>query len=103
MQWDAMVTTGSVRSALSKIAEAVCGTTPALIRVVIPSSREPGTYVVALPFGYTAEVYHYLAEQLGVAIPPGGDPLVLTADEASSLVSLACRLPSLGAAVEAAR
>jgi hypothetical protein len=43
--------------------------------------------------------FNHTTPQIGRPIPLGSDPLVLTADEAASLVSLACQLPSLGSAV----
>jgi hypothetical protein len=39
----------------------------------------------------------YLCEELGVTIPSGTDPLVLTADEAAGLVRLARELAPLDA------
>src|SRR5262245_52225223 len=97
-----MVTTTSIRSALSKIVRAQCGTPAGLVRVVVPSSQEPSVYVVALPSEYAPEVYQYLSEELGITIPLGADPLVLTAREAASLVSLARELPALRGANETA-
>jgi len=84
-----MVTIGSIRTALHRIAQRVCHTPAGLVRVVVPSSQEPRVYIVALAPETASEVYKYLFEELGVKIPVGTDPLVLTADEAAALVGLA--------------
>ena len=92
-----MVTIGSIRSALHRIAHALCGTHGGLVRVVIPSSQEPRVYIVALPSEFAGRICMYLCEELGVTIPSGTDPLVLTADEAAGLVRLARELAPLDA------
>jgi hypothetical protein len=93
-----MITTVTIRSALGKIAEAACGMTPALIRVVVPSSQEPRVFIAAVPFEFCGPVYQYLAEHLSVRIPLEGDPLVLTVDEALQILNLANNLPLVSAA-----
>ena len=100
-RYHAMVTIGSIRSALHRIAQVLCGTHGGLVRVVVPSSQEPRVYIVALPSEIAGEIYTYLCEELGVTIPSGTDPLVLTADGAAGVVRLARELAPLEA--EAAR
>ena len=95
-----MVTIASIRSGLRRIAQAVGRTPAGLFRVVIPSSQEPRVYIVALASETASEVYKYLAKELGVTVPVGTDPLILTADEAAALVSLAREFPLEGAASE---
>jgi hypothetical protein len=93
-----MITTVTIRLALGRIAEATCGRTPALIRVVMPSSQEPRVYIAAVPFEFSAPVYQYLADHLSVRMPLEGDPLVLTADEAFQVLNLASNLPPISRA-----
>lgn len=93
-----MVSTGSIRLALKRIAEAVCGAVPRDISVLIPSAARPRVYIASVPAQYRAAVYQYLAERVGLSAPQGGDPLVLTADVAEKLLKLAAGLKRVEAA-----
>ena len=93
-----MVSTGSIRLALKRIAEAVCGVVPRDISVLIPSAAQPRVYIASVPAQYRAAVYQYLAERVGLLAPQGGDPLVLTADVAEKLLKLADSLKRIEAA-----
>jgi len=84
-----VVSTGLIRLALKRIAETLCGASPGNICVLVPSATAPRVYVASVPVGYRPVLYRYLAEQIGLSIPHGNDPLVLTAVEATVAIELA--------------
>jgi hypothetical protein len=87
-----VVTTQAVRVALETIASAVCGTSPALIRVAMPKTYEPQICLVALPPACREEVYRYLLAKLDLAPQNWDDPIVMTADQVTLVLQLATDL-----------
>lgn len=87
-----MVTTQTVRAALERIAGAVCGASPMLIRVAMPKTYEPQICVVALPVDCREQVYRYLLDKLNLAPQSWDDPIVMTADQAGQVLRLAADL-----------
>lgn len=81
------VTTVSIRLALKTIAELVCGTSPRVIPITALGDPMHRVFAVSIPFEYKAEVCKYLNEQLG--LPIDGAPLLLTAEQASTVIELA--------------
>ena len=93
-----MVTTQAVRVALERIAGAVCGASPLLIRVAMPKTYEPQICVIALPVACREEVYHYLVDKLGLPPQCWNDPIVMTADQAAQVLQLATELSPIDSA-----
>ena len=94
-----MVSIATLREAFEIISAAACGATPALIRVVVPTTQEPRTFIVALPSECRASVYAYLADRIDLAIPVAGEPLILTAVEAAAVLRLAIEVTAVKDAV----
>jgi hypothetical protein len=84
-----MVTTVSIRLALRKLAEVACGTAPTLIRVTARVEDSKRIYSAAIPWEYRDEVCSFLRQQLGFDIPVQDSVLVLTEDQAGTVVALA--------------
>jgi hypothetical protein len=84
-----MVTTVSIRLALRKLAEVACGTAPTLIRVTARAEDSKRIYRAAIPWEYRDEVRSFLRQQLGFDIPVQDSVLVLTEDQAGTVVALA--------------
>jgi len=83
-----MVSTVQIRFALKRIAERLCGPFPENIRVLVPSAKTPRVYVASVPVNCRAALHQYLAERIGVSIPLGNDPLILSATEAMVAIEL---------------
>jgi hypothetical protein len=83
-----LVTSVTVRLALKKLAELTCGIAPNSVRVSVVPAGAHRVYVTSIPFEFRAEVYQYLAEHTSIRVPVNGDPLVLTGEEAMTLISL---------------
>jgi hypothetical protein len=86
-----MLTSVSLRLALKRLAEIRCGTAPSSIRVAVVPCGTDRTYVVSIPFEYRTEVYQFLVDSTDVSPPLDGGPLILTPDQASTIVHLAYR------------
>jgi len=63
-----MVTTVSIRLALGKLAEMICGTRPRLIRVTARTDESRRIYSAAIPWEYRDEVCSFLSERLDTEI-----------------------------------
>jgi len=83
-----MVSTVLIRLALTRIAESLCGPFPETICVLVPSAKTPRVYVASVPANCRAALHQYLAERIGVSIPRGNDPLILSAAEAAVAIEL---------------
>ena len=83
-----MISNVLVRLALKRIAERLCGPFPGNICVLVPSANAPRVYIASVPVKCRAALQHYLAEQIGVSIPRGNDPLILRAEEAIVAIEL---------------
>jgi hypothetical protein len=84
----AMISNVLVRLALKRIAERLCGPFPGNICVLVSSANMPRIYIASVPVKCRAALQHYLAERIGVSIPRGNDPLILSAEEAIVAIEL---------------
>lgn len=80
----------SICLAFKKIADITCGTRPEAvhIRMIDPLDR---ILSVSLSPEYQSEVFTYLSQYLGIEKPRRGQPLLLTLNQASAIVTLALR------------
>jgi hypothetical protein len=83
------VSKAALRSALTRLAEATCGTAPASVRVALMTAGQERTYAALVPFEYRAEVHHHIAEHTDVCVPADGGALILTDDQALKIINLA--------------
>jgi len=83
-----MISNVLIRHALKRIAERLCGPFPEDICVLVPSAKTPRVYVASVPLKCRAALHRYLAERIGVSIPHGNDPLILSATEAMVAIEL---------------
>jgi hypothetical protein len=83
-----MVSNVLIRHALKRIAERLCGPFPGNICVLVPSANTPRVYIASVPVKCRAALHQYLAERIGVSIPHGNDPLILSATEAMVAIEL---------------
>ena len=87
-----MVTTVSIRLALGKLAEMICGTRPRLIRVTARTDESRRIYSAAIPWEYRDEVCSFLSERLDTEIHMQGSSLTLTEAQAVAVLALAFRI-----------
>ena len=87
-----MVTTVSIRLALGKLAEMICGTRPRLIRVTARIDESRRIYSAAIPWEYRDEVCSFLSERLDTEIHMQGSLLTLTEAQAGAVLALAFRI-----------
>ena len=83
------ITTTSIQFALRKIAHLTCGSAPRLVPVVALGHRTTLRFAACIPSEYRSHVYAYLAECLALPTLTEHQALVLSADQASALISLA--------------
>ena len=87
-----MVTTVSIRLALGKLAEMICGTRPRLIRVTARTDESRRIYNAAIPWEYRDEVCSFLSERLDTEIHVQGSLLTLTEAQADAVLALAFKI-----------
>ena len=97
-----MISNVLIRLALKRIAERLCGPFPGNICVLVPSANTPRVYIASVPVKCRAALQHYLAERIGVSIPRGNDPLILSAEEAIVAIELGEQMPRSDSRVEVA-
>ena len=90
-----MVSTKSLRIAMKRIVQSVCGVLCEEVRVVTPRLFEPRRYLAQLPAELLPDVYLHIAQNVDVPIPLGGDALYLSEAEAERLQSYSETLPEL--------
>jgi hypothetical protein len=83
------ITTTSIQFALRKIAHLTCGSAPRLVPVVALGHPTTLRFATCIPSEYRSQVYAYLAECLALPTLTEYQALVLSADQASALISLA--------------
>ena len=83
------ITTTSIQFALKKIAHLTCGSAPRLVPVVALGHPTALRFATCIPTEYRSHVYSYLAECLALPTLTEGQPLVLSRDQASAVISLA--------------
>lgn len=84
-----MLTSALLRVALKRLTQAVCGSPPGLIRVVVHSSGAKRTYAVHVSTECQAQVYGCLAEHIEISVPSAGSPLLLTTAQAYAVINFA--------------
>ena len=97
-----MISNVLIRLALQRIAERLCGPFPGTICVLVPSANTPRVYIASVPIKCRAVLQHYLAERIGVSIPRGNDPLILSAAEAIVAIELGEQMRRSDSRVEVA-
>ena len=80
----------SICLALKKIADITCGTRPQGIHIKVIDPWN-GVLAVFLPSEYQSPIFSYLAQHIGIEQPKQAHPLLLTSDQAATLVELALR------------
>jgi hypothetical protein len=70
-----MITTVSIRLALSRLAEITCGTLPSLIRVTARIQNSRRIYSATIPWEYHDEVCCFLRQRLDIEIRIEGSQL----------------------------
>jgi len=81
-----IVTTVSVRLAVKRICQVTCGEYPRVVPVVALGSAAVRFFALAVPSEFREAVYAYLVEQFEFPISRDDDPLMLSEEQARSLV-----------------
>ena len=82
-----VVTTVSIRLALTKVCETTCRTRPSVIHVKALGDPRHRIFAVSIPCECMAEVVSYLTNYLPISVK--ADMMILTAEQAAELVKLA--------------
>ena len=90
------ITTTAIQLALKKIAHLTCGSAPRVVPVVALGHSTALLFAACIPNEYRSHVYSYLAESLSLPTPTEYQLLVLSAGQASAVISLAATPPAFG-------
>ena len=86
------ITTPAIQLALKKIAHLACGTAPNAVSVVAFKHSTTLLFAVAVPSQYRSHVYSYLAKRLDLRHLTTHEPLIMSLEQASAVISLAATL-----------
>jgi hypothetical protein len=87
-----------LRAALTGLEKKICGTAPTAYALHVWPSGE--FFIAAIPFEHRETMYRFLNFKLRLDVPAGGDPLVLTQQDAGVVIEFASQVNLATSAVD---